>query len=106
MTDWLAWAFYYPNGNWLPVVLWGGFLLSVVFTLFLRKMTWAGTGLLAAGVAFVFFSVMFTAYNGVRSTAALGSIFLWFYLSIVAFPAAATMRAVMSVIRAARAKAQ
>ncbi len=74
-------------------------IMSLALTLLLAKKSWTGTGLLAAFVVFVSFSVMLTVANGVQSTGALGSIFLWFNVSIVAFPTAGIVRAVMSLFR-------
>jgi len=64
-VDWLAATFRYPAENAIPVIMWSTLALSAVLTVALRKASWAGTGLLAAVAALVFFSVVFTVYNGV-----------------------------------------
>ena len=103
--DWLASVFYYPHPayNLVPAVMWTTFVVSVAFALFLRKKSWGAAGFLAALIVFVFFSVVLTLYNGVRSTAAIGGMFMIGYVSIVAFPTAATLRIGMSILRKMRA---
>lgn len=102
--DWVAAVFVYghPNSIREPAVMWSTFILAAAFTLLFRKLAWEATGFRAAFIVFVFFSVMLTAFNGVRSTGAIGAIFMIAYVSIVAFPTAGIVRLLMGLVRAIR----
>lgn len=96
--DWLAWVFVFSNGNVTAAALWSTFALALLFTLLLPKLAWGVTGFWAAFVVFVAFSVMLTLYNGVRSTAAIGGMYMIVYVTVVAFPTAGIVRLAMRLI--------
>lgn len=96
--DWLAWVFVYSNGNAWIAAQRSTFVLSFLFTLLLPKLPWGVTGVWAAFVVFVVFSVMLTVFNGVRSTAPIGGMHMIFYVTLVAFPTAAIVRLVMRLV--------
>lgn len=98
MTDWLDSVFRYPSETLLPIFMVSVFIASVVCALLFRRMSWTSAALLAVFVVLAIFSVVLTAYNGVRSTSGLGSIFLFVYGSIVAFPTAGLIWAIKVVM--------
>jgi len=102
--DWFASVFYYPYPayNLMPAVLWTTFVFTTAFTLIVRRMAWAAAAFWAGLIVLAFFSVMLTLYNGVRSTAAIGGMFMIAYVSIVAFPTAGIVRVVTSLVRRLR----
>jgi len=103
--DRLAAVFIYgqPDSILIPAVMWSTFVLSAAFALLFRKLAWEATGFWAAFVAFLFFSVTLTVFNGVQSTGAIGAMFMIAYVSIVAFPTAGVVRLLMGLVRAMRA---
>ncbi|OYW43107.1 MAG: hypothetical protein B7Z38_02760 [Rhodobacterales bacterium 12-64-8] len=98
---WLKAVFIYghPDSILVPVVMWSTFVLSTAFALLFRKVAWEAAGFWAAFSVFVFVSVVLTVFNGVRSTAPIGGMFMIAYVSIVAFPTAGIVRLLMRLVR-------
>lgn len=99
--DWLASVFVYghPDSILVPTVMGSTFLFSAALALLLRRLSWEAVGFWAGFSVFLFFSVMLTAYNGVRSTASIGGMFMIAYVSIVSFPTAGVVRLLMYLVR-------
>lgn len=101
--DWLASVFRYPAEASLSVIMWSTFVLTAALGVVRRQASWAETGLLGALAAWLIFSDVFTLYNGIQSTGAIGGMFLWAYVSIAAFPTAGLAGIVRWAVRVMRA---
>jgi hypothetical protein len=99
--DWLASVFDVSSGNAVRAAMLSGLVLSLLFTLVLRKRTWAEAAMWATGVVLVLFSAVLIARTGIHPRSPIGFGIMLMYVSIVVFPAAAIVRLAMRVLRIA-----
>ncbi len=101
--NWAEWLFGISSGNAIRAAMLVTFVLSLAFALFLQKRTWSEAALWAAGSVIVVFSVISAINSGVGPWSPVGFGITLAYLSLVAFPTAAIVRLLMSLVRKARA---